>query len=437
MMTLQERVHGVKPPKDWSLNKLHHVLTVRKNNKNIGMLNDNLLSLSYGKIINKDIDTTEGLLPESFETYQIVTPGDIVMRLTDLQNDKRSIRQGLVKERGIITSAYDAVYPAKCHDSRYWAYALLALDLAKYYYSLGGGVRQSIKFKDFPNDWIHVAPQATQKEIADFLDREISRIDQLIERKLKLISIIKSRHDSYINKVFDGFNLRKIKTLASYQLSNVDKHIFEEEIAVNVVHYTDVYYNDLITSGTELPVGSVTELEKKKFTLMGGEVLITKDSETPDDIAVPVYIESVKPDTVCGYHVSILRPSKLLDGRFLFWALKTKKVRDYFMLAAQGVTRYGLPLGKIGDCPTPYIDDLTTQKELADDLFEKNARNLSLIEKVNGSIAGLKEIKTAIITQAVTGQLDIQAWQKRGMGDKRLDQIEQDMEQKKGKKASA
>jgi type I restriction enzyme S subunit len=150
------------------------------------MREDNLLSLSYGRIINKDIAGAEGLLPESFETYQIVEPGNIVMRLTDLQNDKRSLRQGLVKERGIITSAYDALEVGKDQDPRFWAYALLALDLAKYYYSLGGGVRQSIKFADFPNDWIAVADLPTQKATADFLDRETARIDLLIKKKQRL-----------------------------------------------------------------------------------------------------------------------------------------------------------------------------------------------------------------------------------------------------------
>ena len=109
------------------------------------------------------------MLPESFETYQIVDPGNIVLRLTDLQNDKRSLRQGLVHERGIITAAYDAVEVGACGDPRFWAYALLALDLAKYYYSLGGGVRQSLKFKDFPNEWIGVPNLPTQRAIADFL----------------------------------------------------------------------------------------------------------------------------------------------------------------------------------------------------------------------------------------------------------------------------
>ena len=182
MITLQERVHSFKPPSDWSLNKLHRVFQVRKGFKNAGMREKNLLSLSYGRIVRKSIDTAEGLLPKSFETYQIVEPGNIVMRLTDLQNDKRSLRQGLVKERGIITSAYDALEVNKEHNSRFWAYALLALDLAKYYYSLGGGVRQSIKFSDFPNDWIAAPTAKTQRAIADFLDRETAFIDLLIDK---------------------------------------------------------------------------------------------------------------------------------------------------------------------------------------------------------------------------------------------------------------
>jgi type I restriction enzyme S subunit len=77
--------------------------------KNIGMKEDNLLSLSYGNIVRKDINTPNGLLPESFETYQIVEPNDVVFRLTDLQNDKRSLRSAICPERGIITSAYLSV----------------------------------------------------------------------------------------------------------------------------------------------------------------------------------------------------------------------------------------------------------------------------------------------------------------------------------------
>ncbi|HAT1986408.1 restriction endonuclease subunit S [Legionella pneumophila] len=414
MITLQERVHKVKPPHEWPLHKLHHIFKVRRGNKNVGMLNDNLLSLSYGKIIKKNIDTSEGLLPESFETYQIVNPGDIVMRLTDLQNDKRSLRQGLVNEKGIISSAYDAIYPIKGHDSRFWAYALLAMDLAKYYYSLGGGVRQSIKFKDFPNDWIYAPLVKTQKKIADFLDYETARIDQLIEKKKKLVSLINERFDSQINEVMSQFIPRKLKMIASTQLSNVDKHIYEDEIAVNVVHYTDVYYNDVITKNTTLPKGAVTAFEKQKFSLKGGEVLVTKDSETPDDIAIPAYIEGVKENTVCGYHLAIIRPNTtMLDGRFIFWGLKTKRVRDYFSLAAQGVTRFGIPIGKIADCRVPYTSNLEVQKKIAHELFVKNEMKLHLNRAINQSIDRLKQFRDSLITEAVTGQLDLVLWKKR------------------------
>ncbi len=208
MITLQERVHGVMPPPSWALGKLHRVLRVRNNFKNTGLQEDNLLSLSYGRIVRKDIDTAEGLLPESFETYQIVDPGNIVMRLTDLQNDKRSLRQGLVQERGIITSAYDALEVGTGHDPRFWAYALLALDLAKYYYSLGGGVRQSINFSDFPNDWIGVPDSERQKEIADYLDRETKSIDQLILKKQRMIDLLAERTGSLISAAVENGGAR-------------------------------------------------------------------------------------------------------------------------------------------------------------------------------------------------------------------------------------
>lgn len=206
MKTLQERVHSAPKPDSWKLDKLHRVLRVRQGFKNVGMVEDNLLSLSYGRIKRKDIDGAGGLLPESFETYQIVESGNIVLRLTDLQNDKRSIRQGLVTERGIITSAYDALEATRGNEARFWAYALLALDLAKYYYSLGGGVRQSIKFSDFPNDWVYLPDLAIQKQIADFLDAEIARIDALIDKKQRFSDILMSNRTDAVLQVFERFN---------------------------------------------------------------------------------------------------------------------------------------------------------------------------------------------------------------------------------------
>ena len=152
--------------------------------KNIGMRENNLLSLSYGRIVEKDIDSSEGLLPESFETYQIVQPNDMVFRFTDLQNDQRSLRSALVRTSGIITSAYLAFRPdANVIVPRFLDYLMRSYDLSKVFYPLGGGVRQSLKFDDVKRLGIIVPPLDEQKAIADFLDRELAQIDALIEKQ--------------------------------------------------------------------------------------------------------------------------------------------------------------------------------------------------------------------------------------------------------------
>lgn len=163
-----------KIPSDWEIVPLRAV--AHENNvKNTGLVCENLLSLSYGKIVQKNIDTNTGLLPASFEGYQIIRPGYVVLRLTDLQNDKRSLRTGFAMETGIITSAYLSLV---LHDERilpkYFAYLLHAYDLKKIFYTLGGGVRQTLKYSDFKSLPILVPPKDVQEKIVDYIEAKIS-----------------------------------------------------------------------------------------------------------------------------------------------------------------------------------------------------------------------------------------------------------------------
>lgn len=135
--------------------------------KNAGMVEDNLLSLSYGKIINKDIKTTDGLLPSSFEGYQIVHDGNIILRLTDLQNDHKSLRTGLVTQTGIITSAYTCLNVRHNILPEYLQLQLHVADLCKVFYGMGGGVRQSIGFKEIRKLVIVIPPVEEQQHILD------------------------------------------------------------------------------------------------------------------------------------------------------------------------------------------------------------------------------------------------------------------------------
>ena len=108
-------------PQHWDSHPIYYYFLEHKHKNSLG-LEQNLLSLSYGKIIRKDIGANEGLLPENFNSYNVVEKDDIVLRLTDLQNDKRSLRTGLVKERGIITSAYVTLRATKELNSTYFHY---------------------------------------------------------------------------------------------------------------------------------------------------------------------------------------------------------------------------------------------------------------------------------------------------------------------------
>lgn len=103
-----------KVPKEWPLHPVYYYFGERKNRNSFGQ-ETNLLSLSYGHVIKKNINTIGGLLPANYNTYNIVEPNDIIIRPTDLQNDKKSLRTGLVKEHGIMTSAYIDMRPINPH----------------------------------------------------------------------------------------------------------------------------------------------------------------------------------------------------------------------------------------------------------------------------------------------------------------------------------
>src|SRR5690606_23152961 len=165
---------------------------------NAGMKQENLLSLSYGRIVNKDINSLDGLLPASFETYQVVHPGDIVFRLTDLQNDKRSLRSAIVRETGIITSAYLAgvcrgIFP------EFASFLFRAYDSIKVFYSMGGGLRQSMKYSDMKWLPIFLPEWQEQTQIARFLDHETARIDALIAEQQRLIELLKEKRQAVIS----------------------------------------------------------------------------------------------------------------------------------------------------------------------------------------------------------------------------------------------
>lgn len=190
-------------PAHWDVRPLYYYFAERKKKNYLGQ-EQNLLSLSYGKVIRKDINTSEGLLPDSFNGYNIIEPGDIVLRLTDLQNDKRSLRTGLVKEHGIITSAYVTLKAAKEVVSEYFHYLLHAYDVMKVLYNMGNGVRQGLNYSELSKMHIVAPPIDEQKNIAAYLDAKCKEIESIIESKKQQLTVIDSYKKSLIYEYVTG-----------------------------------------------------------------------------------------------------------------------------------------------------------------------------------------------------------------------------------------
>ena len=186
-------------PEKWEVTPLYMCFTERRNKNRLGK-EKNLLSLSYGHIVQKNIEAKGDLLPESFTTYNIIEPGDIIIRPTDLQNDKRSLRTGLSNEHGIITSAYIDLKPLKNVNSNYYHYLLHSYDIQKVFYNMGNGVRQGLNYSEFSKLRVLAPESIEQQQIANFLDRKTTEIDELIDKINIEIDTLKQYQSSVIIK---------------------------------------------------------------------------------------------------------------------------------------------------------------------------------------------------------------------------------------------
>ncbi|WP_228463066.1 restriction endonuclease subunit S [Staphylococcus epidermidis] len=192
-------------PKHWEIRSIgNHYFQVK--DKNLLSQEENLLSLSYGKIVKRNYHSADGLLPANFDNYIIVEPNDIVLRMTDLQNDHKSLRTGFVNESGIITSAYIILRPQKNQEfiSKFIQLFLHSFDIYKGFYGMGSGVRQNVTFNDIKKLKIILPPIIEQKQILRYLENKVSTIDKLIENKIKIIEELENYKKSLIYEYVTG-----------------------------------------------------------------------------------------------------------------------------------------------------------------------------------------------------------------------------------------
>lgn len=197
----------------------------------------------------------------------------------------------------------------------------------------------------------------------------------------------------------------KLKHLAKIRVSNVDKVPVDTDRRVRLCNYTDVYYNERLTNDMPYMTSTATVDQVRAFSLQQGDVVLTKDSETADDIAVAARVEEQLDNVVCGYHLALVRPlPHRVEPRYLYWSLRSAAARESFSAGATGVTRFGLRSDVIGG-RTLCLPDPFTQRAIADVLDAETARLDALIDKRALTLARFAARRQAACFAGVSGLL--------------------------------
>ena len=206
------------------------------------------------------------------------------------------------------------------------------------------------------------------------------------------ISQTGARMDTEADDYLNEWREVPLTSVADIRFSSVNKVSQPGEEPVRLCNYTDVYNNDYVTADMDFMRATATKSEIERFGLQVGDVIITKDSETPDDIGIPTVVDTTAPDLVCGYHLALLRPKQdEVDPTFLAKQLAHHRIARYFGQQANGTTRYGLSTAAISNAPLhlPRPENQRAASALMRMVDVQIAQTESLIAKLKQVRAGM------------------------------------------------
>jgi len=238
------------------------------------------------------------------------------------------------------------------------------------------------------------------------LSNVTEQVKEVHGRQLPRYPTYKPSGLQWLGDIPKHWTVRKLKFIADIQTRNVDKNSVEGEEPVRLCNYIDVYHHEYITADMDFMSATATREEIKRFPVRIGDVLITKDSEEWDDIAVSAFVSEPLDGALCGYHLAQIRPfSRQADGEYLFRAFASHALRDQFRVRANGITRYGLSRDAIASAwfVLPPVEE---QRCIAKFLRQETAEIDRLIAKKQRMIELLKEKRAALIRHVVTKGLD-------------------------------
>lgn len=413
-------------PKDWDLVRLRAYFGERKN-KNKDGNETNLLSLSYGRIIRKNIDKTDGLLPASFNTYNIVEKNDIIIRPTDLQNDKRSLRTGLVTEHGIITSAYIDLMPIGNVDSRFVHYLLHSYDILKVFYNMGSGVRQGLNYSEFSKLKVPMPPLSEQQAIANYLDETCSKIDEIIAEAKASIDEYKTLKQALIAEIttnglnknidFCETNFAWMGKIPSHWELKPFKYVLNERNEKNNPIKSTERLSLSIDKGITLYAEKTTNLDRFKddFTAYKlaykGDLVMNSMNMIVGASGVSDYFGCVSP----VYYTYFDNEPDHITAKYCEYLFRSRMLMRVLRSLGRGIHHIDRGDDRVNTCRLKVSrDDLRTlvlpvppiceQRDIVSFLDKRTAEIDSLIAEKESLIHDLEAYKKSLIYEVVTGK---------------------------------
>lgn len=412
-------------PQAWKMNTIAQIFLQVKC-KNTGLQEKNLLSLSYGKVKRKSIDTVEGLLPESFDGYNIIEKDDIVLRLTDLQNDHTSLRVGLAEERGIITSAYLTIRNRSNFCPKYLYYYLHSFDIAKGFYGMGAGVRQGLNWDGVK--WLKIlAPSVPEQErIAAFLDAECAEIDAVLEKtrasieeykKLKQAVItqavtkgvrggrpMKNSGIEWIGEIANEFAVYKFKYLLKtpMQYGANEAGITFDKTLPRYIRITDITSDGRLKQDNRL---CIEDTVAKPYILQDGDLLFARSGGTVGKSFL--YKQSYGNAAFAGYLIRAVVNRAIAIPEYVYYYTNSSIYDTWKNSIFIQSTIQNIGADRYSNMPIIVPNNIEEQRSIVEYLNERCVGIDALIRKKQQYLTEIENYKKSLIYEYVTGKKEV------------------------------
>ncbi len=406
-----------KIPTNWDFVRGKFVFQNKKeiNNENQEL---NLLSLTLNGVLNKDINSNEGLRPTEYSSYQVFEKNDLVFKLIDLENQKTS-RVGLVHERGIMSPVYIRLESKNSIDSKYSYYYYYDLYKQHIFNFLGSGVRSSLTPSNLLEIEIPLPPLSEQEQIVSFLDTKTSLIDSLIEKTQQKIELLKEKRTSIINEVVTkGLNPKvEMKDSGVEWIGDIPSHWTYGQVrrftidhrqgyystdgytnsGHRVVRITDLKNNNKIVV-SDSPYYEMSEVDKERYELKKGDFLFQR---TGSHKKIGVF--SSNEPSVYGSFLIRFRFSKKINHEYLRFFFNSSNYKNQLNQQIHGGVNPNIHVENIKECYTtsPPLEEQQQIVEYLDEQTYLIDNTISIEEK---RVELLKEYRQSLISEVVTGK---------------------------------